>query len=90
MQKFPLFITSLITKIQVTGRSKTILDSSNPDPPVGARKGSCSLAGEPFLEELLVPRMVQDLRSGSREKPNLDGQSLIAALGCNALGKVAA
>lgn len=74
----------------MTGRSKTIPVPSNPDPPVGARKGSCSLAGEPFLEELLVSQMVQDLGSGSREKPNLDGQPLKAALGGNALGKVAA
>ena len=34
--------------------------------------------------------MVQDLGYGSREKPNLDGQPLKAALGGNALGKVAA
>ena len=48
------------------------------------------LAGEPFLEELLVPQMVQSLGSCSREKPNLDGQPLKAVLGGNALGKVAA
>lgn len=53
-------------------------------------QGPCSLAGEPFLEELLVPQMVQSLGSCCREKPNLGGQPLKAALGGNALGKAAA
>ena len=48
------------------------------------------LAGEPFLEELLVPQMVQSLGSCCRVKPNLGGQPLKAALRGNALGKAAA
>lgn len=44
------------------------------------------LTGEPFLEELPIPRMVQSLGSSSREEPKLGGRPPEAALGGSCSG----